>query len=202
MKQSTMMKALDWAYDKAINGLPGAETAEELGDDYKRQSGTLNENIDSLIRWQIAKCSTSGFLSGLGGLITLPATIPANIASVMYVQIRMIAAIAHMRGYDVRSDQVKTMVYLSLVGGAIKDICKEVGIKIGSKFTESAIKNISGKTLTAINQKVGFRLITKFGEKGAVNLGKMIPLIGGLIGGTMDGYSTNVVGDTAKGVFV
>ena len=196
-----MMQALDWAYDKAINGIPGAETAEELGEDYKNESGSLDDHIDSLIRWQIAKCSASGFLSGLGGVVTLPIAVPANIASVLYVQIRMIAAIAHMRGYDVRSDQVKTLVYLSLVGGAIKDVLKEVGVKIGSKLTESAIKSISGKTLTAINQKVGFRLVTKFGEKGAVNLGKAIPLIGGLIGGTVDGISTNVVGESAKKVF-
>ena len=201
MEQSTMMQALDWAYDKAINGIPGAETAEELGEDYKNESGSLDDHIDSLIRWQIAKCSASGFLSGLGGVVTLPIAVPANIASVLYVQIRMIAAIAHMRGYDVRSDQVKTLVYLSLVGGAIKDVLKEVGVKIGSKLTESAIKSISGKTLTAINQKVGFRLVTKFGEKGAVNLGKAIPLIGGLIGGTVDGISTNVVGESAKKVF-
>lgn len=201
MEQSTMMQALDWAYDKAINGIPGAENAEELGDDYKNEPGSLDDNIDSLIRWQIAKCSASGFLSGLGGVITLPIAVPANIASVLYVQIRMIAAIAHMRGYDVRSDQVKTMVYLSLVGGAIKDVLKEVGVKVGSKLTESAIKSISGKTLTAINQKVGFRLVTKFGEKGVVNLGKAIPLIGGLIGGTVDGISTNVVGESAKKVF-
>ena len=201
MEQSTMMQALDWAYDKAINGIPGAETAAELGDDYKNESGSLDDHIDSLIRWQIAKCSASGFLSGLGGVVTLPIAVPANIASVLYVQIRMIAAIAHMRGYDVRSDQVKTMVYLSLVGGAIKDVLKEVGVKIGSKLTESAIKSISGKTLTAINQKVGFRLVTKFGEKGVINLGKAIPLIGGLIGGTVDGISTNVVGESAKKVF-
>ena len=50
----------------------------------------------------------------------------------------------------------------------------------------SAIKKIPGKTLTKINQKVGFRFITKFGEKGIINLGKLVPGVGALIGGSMD----------------
>ena len=52
------------------------------------------------------KCGTSGLVTGLGGLITLPVAIPANISSVMYVQMRTIACIAKMGGYDVTSDQV------------------------------------------------------------------------------------------------
>ena len=52
----------------------------------------------ALIRWQNAKCATSGFIAGLGGSITLPVSIPANISSVLYIQIRMIAAIAYMGG--------------------------------------------------------------------------------------------------------
>ena len=39
---------------------------------------------------------------------------------------------------------------------------------------KKAIQKIPGKALTKINQKIGFRFITKMGEKGIVNLGKMI----------------------------
>jgi len=196
-----MMSALDWCYDKAINGLPGAETAEELGNDYLKGSGTLNERIDSLIRWQVTKNATNGFVTGFGGLVTLPVSLPINITGVLYVQIRMIAAIAHMKGYDVRCDQVKTMVYLSLVGDSIKNILKEVGVKVGQKFAEQTIRQISGRTLIEINKKVGFRLLTKFGEKGVINFGKMVPLVGAMIGAACDGYFTNEVGDFAKKTF-
>jgi len=138
----------------------------------------------------------------LGGLLTLPVSIPANIASVLFVQVRMIAAIAHMAGYDVKDDQVKTMVYACLTGNAAKEILKEVGIEIGSKLAVNAIKGISGKTITAINQKVGFRLLTKFGEKGVINLGKAVPLLGGIIGGSVDSYTTNTVGNFARDAFI
>ena len=53
------------------------------------------------------------------------------------------------------------------------------------KTLQAAIKKIPGKALVAINQRIGYRLITKFGEKGIINLGKAIPLIGGVVGGVL-----------------
>ncbi|MBB3111067.1 uncharacterized protein (DUF697 family) [Paenibacillus phyllosphaerae] len=202
MNQEVITKALDWAYEKAVNGLPGAETAQELAENYMRKSSSLEEAANSLINWQISKSATSGFLTGLGGLVTLPVAIPANLASVLYVQLRMIAAIAHMGGYDLRDDKVKTFVFMCLCGNGLKDIIKDVGIVVGQKLTQAAIHRISGTVITKINQKVGFRLLTKFGTKGVINLGKMIPLAGGIIGGTADGISTATIGKVAKNLFL
>ncbi len=202
LTESKIMAALDWAYDKAVDGAVGLDSAGELAADYLKKEGSLQQQVDSLIRWQNTKAGTSGFLSGLGGVITMPITIPANIASVMYVQIRMIAAIAKMGGHDLRDDKVKSLVYVCLTGNAAKDILKDIGIVVGRKLTESAIRNVSGKTITAINQKVGFRLLTKFGEKGAINLGKAIPLIGGIVGATFDSVATNTIGNIARDTFI
>ena len=175
-----------------IDSLPGS------------QSGLTSrrDQANSLIRWQNTKAGTSGFLTGLGGLITMPVTVPANISSVMYVQIRMIAAIAHMGGHNLDDDRVKSLVYACLTGNAAKDILKDIGIVVGRKITENAIKNISGKTISAINQKVGFRLLTKFGETGVVNAGKAVPLIGGFVGATFDSVATNTIGNIARDTFI
>lgn len=59
------------------------------------------------------------------------------------------------------------------------------------------IKKIPGKVLTKINQKVGFRFITKFGTKGIVNLGKMLPGVGAVIGGGLDLVETKVIAHRA-----
>ncbi|AIG03216.1 MULTISPECIES: EcsC family protein [Pseudomonas] len=202
LTHNKIMQALDWAYDKAINGVPGLDSAAEMASSYTSDSGTLIDNANSLIRWQNTKAGTSGFLTGLGGIIAMPVTIPANIASVMYVQIRMIAAIAKMGGYDLKDDKVKTLVYACLAGDAAKDILKDVGIVVGTKIATNAIKSISGKTITAINKSVGFKLLTKFGEKGVVNLGKAVPILGGIIGGTVDAVATNVIGNIARDTFI
>ena len=202
MNENMIMQVLDYGYDKAVNGLPGMETAEELAASYMKPEGILLDQAATLVNWQISKAATSGFLSGLGGLITLPVAVPANIASVLYVQIRMIAAIASMGGYDIRSDQVRTLVYMCLCGSAITDILKDIGIQVGTKLTKSAINKISGVTITKINQTVGFRLVTKFGQTGAINLGKAVPFLGGVIGGTVDAVATRTIGKVAINTFI
>ena len=63
----------------------------------------------------VVKCTTSGFLNGFGGLIVLPVTLPANVTSVLYVQMRMIASVAYMAGLNVRSDVVQTLIYACMV---------------------------------------------------------------------------------------
>jgi hypothetical protein len=202
INQGMVMKALEWGYDKAITGVPGFDSAEELAASYSRLGGTTIEQSNALIRWQIAKAGTSGFIAGLGGLVMLPVAIPANISSVFYVQLRMIAGIAHLGGYNVRDDQVRTLAYLCLCGSLAADVAKDLGIQLGVKLTEAAIRRISGETLYRINQKIGFTLVTKFGERGVINLGKALPLVGGLIGGTFDGVATHAIGNVARRTFV
>ncbi|MEI1744993.1 EcsC family protein [Acinetobacter baumannii] len=202
LTESKIMEVLNWSYDKAVNGVVGLDSAYDLAENYKNTDGSLYNQVNSLIRWQNTKAGTSGFITGLGGIITLPVAIPANVASVMYVQIRMIAAIAHMGGHNLNDDRVRSLVFVCLTGNAAKDILKDVGIVVGKKLAENAIKNISGKTITAINKKVGFRLLTKFGEKGAINLGKTIPLFGGIVGATFDSITTNTIGNIARDTFI
>lgn len=203
LSEGKIMQALNWAYDKALNGtIPGTDSSYEMAENYLKGEKKLAAKVNALIRWQNTKSATTGFVSGLGGIITMPVAIPASIATVIYVQIRMITAIAIMGGYDVKDDRVKALVYSCLAGNAAKDILKGTGIVIGSKMSVQLIKSISKETIFAINKRVGFRLLTKFGEKGAINLGKMIPIVGGVIGGTFDGVSTNIVGNIARKTFI
>lgn len=65
----------------------------------------------------------------------------------------------------------------------------------------SLVKKIPGKVLIEINKKVGFRLATKMGEKGLINLGKVIPLLGGGIGGCVNAVGALSICKAAKMVF-
>ncbi len=201
LTQDTLTSTLDLLYDKAVHGITGMDTAEELALPYMVEGKTKEEQSDSLIRWQNAKSGTSGFVTGLGGIITLPVAIPANLLSVMYIQIRMIAAIAHIYGHDIKSDKVKTLVFLCLTGQAAMDILKDTGIQIGNKVALKLLKELPAKTLTEINKKVGFKLLTKFGDKGVINIVKTVPIVSGIISGTFDAVSTNTIGNVSKKVF-
>ena len=56
--------------------------------------------------------------------------------------------------------------------------------------------------LTKINQRLGFRFITKFGEKGLLNLGKMIPGVGAAINGGLDYAETKAIANRAYKMFI
>lgn len=199
-KAATILSTI---YEKALDGIPKvSRSIDELASDYSSRFNTPEKAAKELAKYQVLKCGTSGFVTGLGGLITLPVAIPANIGSVLYVQMRMVAAIAKIGGYDVRSDQVQTLVYMCLTGTAISDVVKEAGIQVGTKTLTTALKKLPGSVFTKINQRVGFRLITKCGEKGVVNVGKLIPVAGGVIGGAFDIASTTVIAKNAISLFI
>ena len=92
-------------------------------------------------------------------------------------------------------------MYVCLAGNAAKEILSKMGIDLTTRLARSAIQSISSKTLTAINQAVGFRLVTKFGQKGVLNMGRAIPLLGGVVGATFEVVSTNAIGNVAREVF-
>jgi len=197
-----ILQAIDYAYEKALQGLPGMDSAEALAQNYLKQNGTLIENVNSLIRWQNAKAGSSGFVTGLGGFATLPIAVPANLVSVLYFQVRMIAAIASMGGYDLRDDRVKSLVSVCLAGNMAKDILQEIGIRLGTRITAQMIGRMTESTIIAINRKVGFILLSKTSGSGVINLGKAVPLAGGLIGGSIDAIITNIIGNIARNTFI
>ena len=200
--QQDIMQALDWCYGKAVNGLGNiSPSVDKFAANYLEKNQNAEAAAQSMIKYQIAKCTTSGFVTGLGGLITLPVAVPVNLSSVLYVQLRMIACIAYMAGYDVKSDQVQTLVYACLAGISVGEVLKQVGVKVGEKIAVGAVKKIPGAVLTKINQRVGFRLLTKFGSKGVINIGKAVPVIGGVITGGMDLVETKFIADRAYKMF-
>lgn len=198
--ESKAAEILNECYDKALEGISvvKSESVVDLAQEYIDKYGRTEEAIDKFIANQIAKCGTSGFLGGIGGLITLPITLPANITSVLYIQLRMIAVIAYINGYNPYDDEVRTMAYICLAGKSVTDVIKSAGINVANKVAIKALEKLPGKVLTEINKKVGFRLVTKFGEKGVVNLAKAVPLVGGFVGGGFDIATTKAIAVNAK----
>lgn len=192
--QESIMNFLDESYRKVLDGIPlVSPSIEDFANDYLSKNASKELACKEMIKNQIIKCTVSGAISGIGGVITLPVAIPANIANVLYVQMRMIACTAYIAGYDLKSDQTQTLVYACLAGVAVNQLFKKAGVKIGEKVAVKMIEKIPGKALFAINKKVGFRLFTKFGSKGIINFGKLVPGVGAAIGGGIDCLETKTI---------
>lgn len=194
ISQEDIMKILDSCYEKCLNGIPKVSSnVEDMANDYLRKYETKELACQAMLKNQITKCTTSGFVTGFGGVITMPVALPANVTSVLYVQMRMVACTAYMAGFKLDSDETQTFIYACLAGVAVNGLVKQASIQFGVKFANGLIKKIPGKVLTKINQKVGFKFVTKFGTKGIVNLGKLLPGVGAVVGGGLDFVETKMI---------
>ena len=197
-KKPPVMTA-DWIYALALEGIGPISSAYKLAEEYANEGKypDTDARVRALIKKQTAWNFCIGFFTGLGGLVTLPVALPAALSVSWLMLARMTIAIAILYGHDPQKEQVKGLVHLSIVGGDVMKAPKDAGIKTGIKLTEKAIGYISGKALIKINKKVGFRLITKAGEKGVVNLTKVVPVVGAILGGGVDAAYARAVGEMA-----
>jgi hypothetical protein len=197
-----IMTALNWSYDHASAAIPGIGSAEGLAKSRLAScGGDAEQAIDHLIKWQTRYAFSAGFVSNLGGIVTMPIGIPANLASVLLIQLRMIAAVAHLRGYEIADERVKTLAFISLTGSASAALLEEFSVNLGIRLGTQALRALPGAILVRINHAVGFQLVTKVGTTGLVNLTKIVPIIGGVFGGGFDAGVTKVIGRTAKSIF-
>lgn len=200
-KENLAIKLINQITDHAINGIGPMGSAEKLAEDFLKRSSDKDKCVKRLIATQCTKDTINGFITGIGGLITLPIALPADMAVSWIVQARMSAAIAHIYGYDITDDQVKTFVMTTLVGGAIKDALQDVGIKVGQNLSKVLIKKIPAKVLREINKRLGIKLLSKAGSKSIIKLTKMVPVVGGFVGAGFNLASCRIVGNRAMKLF-
>lgn len=162
----------------------------------------IEKTIRRLIVESVEAAGVNGFLTGLGGFIVMPVAVPANMAGALVINARLAAAIAYLRGYDPKDPHVRTVATLIAVGSNAQQVAKTVGIKVGQKLAMEAIKKIPIAVIRQVNRKAGFMLLAKYGTKrSVVTLAKGIPLIGGVVGGAVDGTMTTLIGRTANIMF-
>ncbi|MDQ0665412.1 hypothetical protein QFZ35_003910 [Arthrobacter ulcerisalmonis] len=195
---SKAMEVSDKIFNVGVGGMGAWKGSVQVAEEHLAKHGDVEKAIERLLATHVRITSSTGFLTGLGGLITLPVTLPADFTTLWLTQARLAGAIAHLRAYDVRSDEVRSVVLMSLVGSSAAEALAQAGVQIGTKSAISAIKQVPGRVLIEINKKVGYRLITKAGTKGIVNLTKLAPLVGGVVGGGVNFTSTRAVGNWAK----
>jgi hypothetical protein len=207
MKGNDDSKALElvrWITNHAIDGIRPLLSAHELADQYLADHRYKSDGarVDALINWETSKNFTSGFITGLGGVLVLPVSLPAAFAASWLIQARMAAAIARIYGHDLRSPAVRTLALGALLGDSLKDIAKASGYLIGrSAVTTLANRAMPGKALLEINKRVGWRLLAHAGRRSGTTVVRGVPFVGGMLGGGFDAVACRMVGRTAKALF-
>ncbi|QCG89133.1 EcsC family protein [Azospirillum sp. TSH100] len=205
-----LVEQKNWMYDLLDSVWDGVVLAEsewnpekscyQLYEEYKKSGRTPDECVENFIDWQTAKAAGSGFLLGLPGLAFGVVTIPADLTLSTYLQMRMIAVIALLYGWDPKSDRLKTLALLSMLGSSAAEAVRAAGVKVGTRLTANVIAKIPGKVLIEINKAVGIRLVTKAGTSGVINLTKFVPIVGGLVSGGLNAVTTRQIGFAAQSI--
>jgi len=196
-------RLVKYLLDKGLGGLPPLSSAANLADEYliDQGFGSNDERVAALMKWEMTKNFTTGFITGLGGIVTLPVGVPSALVASWLIQARMAGAIARIYGHDLDEDQVRTMILLSLAGDVAKEAMADLGINLGGKLPQSALKQVPGRALVEINKRIGFRLLTKASGRGIAQFPKVVPVLGGVVGGAFDAVVCRMVGRTAKSLF-
>lgn len=192
-------KILQFILDKGINGAGSFKGAQRIADEaLNHAGGNVDKAVARVIKTHTTLVGTSGFVSGLGGFATMPVSIPADVTVFYANAARMVAAIAFLRGYDIRSEEVRTAVSVSFVGVIGSEAMAKIGIDVARRGGMAALKKLPGRVLIEINKKVGFRLFTKMGTTGSINLVKFVPVLASGVGATFNVASMRTIGGYAR----
>jgi hypothetical protein len=188
----------------AIDGMakfPGARVS--AGRQLEKTNGDVEAAIRALVKQHTALAGAQGFVTNVGGVVTMMAAFPANLAGLATIQARMVAAIAHLRGYDLDDPRIRAAILMCLLGEAevkklvaSKDLPTTPQAVATAPLVDQTLQDIVGRQVltTAVARLSGKRVITV--------LARRIPVIGGGVGAFNDSLDTATVAAYARRQFI
>jgi EcsC protein family len=188
--------------DAGIDGLGPLKSARELAAVARSNTRTPEGAVKKIIRSHVVKGGVGGFVTGVGGFVTMPVALPANVVEFYVGATRMVAGIATLRGYDLDDPQVRSAVLLTLIGSDADDVLAKAGLTGASgKVVGLVGQQLPPAALLMLNKAIGFRILRGVGEKAFARLGRAVPLAGGVVGGGIDVWMMKRIADHALSEF-
>jgi hypothetical protein len=197
----SLAQIFDWAYGKAVDGMPGFDGAEALAADYAARHASTHDAVKALIAWHSRMAAVAGFATGCGGFVALPVALPANIAGALYLQTRLVAGIAHLHRHDIRHPRVRMLVLACLSGSKAADTLRDAGVRFGTRLGRDAVGWAAPALFNKSRHAGHFAFLGTMGSRGIAGLGRFVPLLGGAVAAGFDGALTQMIGRTADRVF-
>jgi hypothetical protein len=187
--------------DVGIDGKGRFDSAQKVADVARAEHSDAERAIDAIVRSHLRLAAAGGFITSLGGFVTMPIALPANVLEFYLVATRMVAGIASTRGYDILRPEVRSAILLALVGADSDDLLKKAGYASTGRLAGLAVERLPGPVLLAVNKGVGFRLLNQVGKKSLTRFGKAVPLAGGVVGAGVDAYLLKRIADHTRHEF-
>jgi hypothetical protein len=197
-KVSTFVERL---LEVGVDGRGRFESARTVADRALAKASSREAAISGLTRSHVGLAAAGGFVTGLGGFITMPVALPVNVLEFYLLATRAVAAVAHLRGYDLDKAEVRTAVLLTLAGADNEDILKKAGVVSTGKIAQLAGQQLPSSVLMMVNKGVGFRLVTQAGKGVFARFGRAVPALGGGVGAGLDAFLLSRIIAVAKTEF-
>lgn len=187
--------------DRGIDGIGPLDSAHERAAQALRENPDPDKAIDAIAKSHVKLAATGGFLTGVGGLITMPVALPANVVGFYLLAARMAGATAHLRGDDINDPATRTALLLTLLGADSDEVLRKVGVVGGGTMSTLALSRVPKAAAMVINKGVGFRVATQLGTRVLGRLGRAVPVAGGVIGAGLDSYLMRALTQQVKKEF-
>ena len=194
--------------DLGLDGVgPLSSSSEVAADALRKHGGDVEKAVAEVVSDHVRLAGAGGFVTGVGGLITMPVSLPANVLGFYTLATRMVAAVAELRGYDVNTPGARAAVMLSLVGGDADELMRKAGLGMvtsmsgSSRLARLAVSKMPQAAGMMVNKAIGFRLLTTVGGKALGRLIRFVPVAGGVVGAGLDGMLMKRIADLARREF-
>jgi len=181
---------------RAIHGvgpLPPAAAAAEA--QLREQHGDVERAVHEVIENHVRYAGGQGFLTNVGGLTTAALTIPANITGLALIQCRLVAGIAHLRGYDLTDRRVHNAILACMLGeDSVKLLVKRRRIPAPPMAIATA-PTYDPHLDSVMAAEVTSELLTRVaGKRVATTVSRRVPVVGGIVGASADAFATWQIG--------
>lgn len=189
--------------DKAIDGFPGFPGAREVARRHLARRRDVDQAIRDVQDQHVRLAGAQGFVANIGGVAVMAVAIPANLAGVGLLQVRMVAAMQHLRGYDINDPRVRTAALMTLLGeDDVKAAIKRGEFPGHPHDVAVAAGDADPRLLERVGSEVTQALVTRVGGKHAtLAFTKRIPVLGGAVSAGVDAFSTYTIGRYASREF-
>ncbi|WP_345521338.1 EcsC family protein [Nocardioides conyzicola] len=189
------------ALNRAIHGigpLPSAPAAAEKA--LRETKGNRKRAVKAVVDDHIRYAGAQGMLTSVGGAFTAMVTIPTNITGLALIQARMVAVIAHLRGYDLEDPRVRNAILACMLGeDRVEALVK--ARKIPAPPMALATAPVHDPEIERVLcAEVTSELVTRVaGKRAAIMVARKVPIVGGVVGMSVDGFATYQIGRYAGG---
>lgn len=184
---------INWFFDRIIN--VDIEKTKKQVEKFKTKypDATLDEIADRLTTHKAIYTAGVGFASGI-----IPANIPAiviDFVTTIGAQCELIYELALLYGMDLEDDTRKGEVLTLIALGAGSTKTAESALKLAVDISKQKIGHIMAeKTIKTLSVVVGERIAKRF-------FAKMIPVLGGIIGASLNAAMITLTGRGAKAFY-